>query len=210
VLLYLGCFAGIDFILYSFIILVSLFFYLLTGNLIDAEKILTTVSLLNNIIHPLNVFPWLYDNIMKSERSFNKFIDFMQKKDITLINYCNEDDITLTNVTLGYTEKSEFRLHKVTFNAKFGEITMLYGNNATGKSLLLKSLVNEALVAKNMDSIFNIPNKKISYISQDLWTFCDTIKENICMGVSKEGYNDLIENCCLKQDFNIISDQTGN
>jgi subfamily B ATP-binding cassette protein MsbA len=184
---------------------------LITGHSIDAEKLFTTISLLNNIIHPLNVLPWLYDNIMRSKRSFDKFINLMKKKEIYPLSKSGGDNcITLNNISLQYNKKSQFTL---TVNdpiiAKVGEITMLYGNNATGKSLLLSSLVNEAIVIKQENSMFNIPSKKISYISQDLWTFNDSIKNNICLGEDSGCYSDIVERCCLRHDLNIISEHTG-
>jgi ABC-type multidrug transport system fused ATPase/permease subunit len=159
----------------------------------------------------LNVFPWLFDNIMRSKRSFDNFLELMNKKELkSLQTNATDDDLILKNITIKYKKKSGFAL-KITENpfiAKRGEITVIYGNNGTGKSLLLTSLINEAHLERNEQAEFNFTNKNIAYVPQELWTFLGTIMENIIIGRELENYDKLIEKCCLSEDLKNISADT--
>ena len=55
--------------------------YILGGNLIDSEKVFTTISLFNMIIHPLNVFPWIYSQVKGSQKSFQRICEFLKIKE---------------------------------------------------------------------------------------------------------------------------------
>jgi ATP-binding cassette, subfamily C (CFTR/MRP), member 10 len=201
----------------------SIFSYIISGNLIDAEKVFTTISLLNMTIHPLNVFPWVFAQLKGSKKSFDNILEFLIKEE--KINYSefklldsSFNIIIPGGVTINYSKNKEelnnlssdilqdkiinqkgFEL-KISKNQplKFerGKLTMIYGPNGCGKSLILKSILNEAdiIYEKQSDDENTVyfkfdnlnENYKISYVPQELWNFNSSLKENITMSLTQD------------------------
>ena len=183
--------------------------YILGGNLIDSEKVFTTISLFNMIIHPLNVFPWIYSQVKGSQKSFQRICEFLTIKEKTVsIQSPNlpggNELIKIKNLKVKYNIESKFSLEIPEFNCNKGDLIIVYGANGSGKTAFIKSLLNENIiesVSKNNKLISN--SSRVAYIPQDLWTFNSSIKDNILMGEESNSdlYSKIINACSLETDL---------
>ena len=90
------------------------------GNIIDSEKVFTTISLFNLTLHPLGNFPWLYSQIKASIKSYGRICDFLSKKEKACPTQpINEEKIFLLMdieyQKIKYSEDSEFNLEVKNF-----------------------------------------------------------------------------------------------
>ena len=82
-----------------------------------------------------------------------------------------------------------------------GELTLIVGPVASGKSTLLKALLGEArMFAGSIE--FTIPSD-IAYCDQDAWLLNRTVKENILAfePYNEEFYNTVVQACQLVEDI---------
>jgi ATP-binding cassette, subfamily C (CFTR/MRP), member 1 len=82
-----------------------------------------------------------------------------------------------------------------------GELTLLVGPVASGKSTLLKAILGEARkVAGSIE--LTIP-EEIAYCDQDAWLLNQSVKENILAfeDFDKDFYDAVVDACQLEEDF---------
>jgi len=127
--------------------------------------------------------------LVSSER-INNFLELPEEKEKNKIeNYNFDQEITFKNIDFAYTDKCV--LNNINFQIKKGEKVAIVGETGSGKTTLIKLLLNlyqpnngEILIGnKNIQDI----NKKtlrdnIGVVLQDSWLFEDTILENINYG----------------------------
>ncbi len=92
-------------------------------------------------------------------------------------------------------------LKNVDFDIMPGELTIIIGPVASGKSTLLKALLGEARMFSGSVE-FTIP-EDIAYCDQDAWLLNRTVKENILAydAYDEELYNTVVRACQLEEDI---------
>jgi ATP-binding cassette subfamily C (CFTR/MRP) protein 1 len=82
-----------------------------------------------------------------------------------------------------------------------GELTIIVGPVASGKTTLLEAIVGEARVFSGSVEL-TVP-EEIAYCGQDAWLLNQSVKENILAfeSYSKNFYDEVIEACQLEEDF---------
>lgn len=159
-----------------------------------------------NILLNLSNVEIKYNNYQKENNSKDIYHEYKisekKKED-------KEKNKTLSDFSLYIDNENKLTIEK-------NQITIIYGNNASGKSLLLKSIIDyiskedkfsETLIInsennKNLnisrDDLNNnhiyFKNDKISYVPQELWTFSASIFENITFSNKKNLANKNSEN----------------
>ncbi|EAR88677.2 ABC transporter C family protein (macronuclear) [Tetrahymena thermophila SB210] len=108
----------------------------------------------------------------------------------------------------------KFELNISELKANKGELVVIIGKIGSGKSALLKAILNE-LSGTNLQSGQGSQNKnnkivlngKRAFVPQNHWLQNKTIKENILFGseYEPERYEECIEACDLKTDFNCFN-----
>lgn len=113
-------------------------------------------------------------------------------------------------------EDHKFELKDISIQFPEGELSVITGPTASGKTALLMALLGEMTtisgkltIPKNMSNIDeNGLMQSISYAAQSPWLRHQSIKDNILFGqpLDEERYNNVIECCALRPDLNILED----
>ncbi len=132
-------------------------------------------------------------NLFKSNNDYNNDISF-------------EKEITLENLNYSYETNSSEILNNISLNISKGQTIGIIGKSGSGKSTIV-DIINGLLEPTKgkicVDGI-NIKNKekswqrRIGYVGQDIFLFDDTIKKNICFGLSTSEIDDKRINYVLK------------
>ena len=167
--------------------------FLMIAGQINPGDLVAFITLLHKVSEPFNGITQTYSNFQRSLRSAN---DLLKLVDEPEENYSVGDDLTLPvenirfkNVSFGY--KAVNVLDNVNFEIKGGSTVALVGPSGGGKSTLIKLLykfyeptmgeisINSApLSSYNVTSIRNA----ISIVSQDIFIFDGTVRENLLLG----------------------------
>ncbi|MCD5000930.1 ABC transporter ATP-binding protein [Enterococcus saccharolyticus] len=126
------------------------------------------------------------------------------------------DTITIKNMSFSIEQQAIFTNFSAVFEK--GKIYALVGKSGTGKSTLFRLLlglfsVDSGEISYNQQSLhdLNIQSvyEKVSYISQDVPIFADTLRENICLGkdVSDEEIEVVLEKCQLLSFYQQLPDK---
>jgi len=128
-----------------------------------------------------------------------------------------EKDIQIKNIFFKYPNRTEHVLKNVNFIIKKNSFIGIGGESGSGKSTLIDIIMGilkpdsgEVLVDNR--SIFNSVDswqKKIGYVSQNIFLSPDTIKKNIALGISESEINDdlindVIKKCSLENFINSL------
>ncbi len=109
--------------------------------------------------------------------------------------------ISYNDVTFGYSSRKEV-IKNINLKIMHGETVGIVGSTGSGKSTLLKLLLRFYDVTEGNILLNDVDIKKyrlkelrgsIAYISQDIYIFPGTIRENICYGCSYANSDDILK-----------------
>ncbi|OJA13396.1 hypothetical protein AZE42_08993 [Rhizopogon vesiculosus] len=113
-------------------------------------------------------------------------------------------------------EDHKFELRDISVRFPEGELSVITGPTASGKTALLMALLGEMTTVSGQLTIPKNTSKidenglmhSISYAAQSPWLRHQSIKENILFGqpYDEERYNDVVECCALRLDLDILED----
>ncbi|KAF8554053.1 hypothetical protein OG21DRAFT_1497299 [Imleria badia] len=113
-------------------------------------------------------------------------------------------------------EDHRFELRDISVRFPDGELTLITGPTASGKSALLLALLGEMtitngklIMSKNTSNVDEHGNMHaISYAAQSPWLRHQSIKDNILFGYpyDEKRYNAVVDCCALRPDLNIFED----
>lgn len=181
------------------------------GN-ITAGTLLLFVNLLNHLLAPINSMPSLIAGIQASKALIKKMADNLSAKGeegVLEIGEKETKDIEIRNLSFAYEEGKEV-LHGINADFKEGRSYALVGGSGSGKSTVLKLLMNSY---DNYGGSIRVSDKEIkdiktgslydtmSLIEQEVFVFNSTIRENITMfkEFAKEKIDDAIEKAGLSE-----------
>ena len=156
----------------------------------------------------------IVDALGKLKQSEKKVNEVSNKK--LQINFFK--NIKIENVSFGYTNKNV--IEGLSLSIDKGQTIGIIGSSGEGKSTLINLilgllkpnrgniLVDDVNIFENLKSWQN----KIGYISQDVYLIDDTIKKNICFGLSdeeidEENFKLTIKNAQLEEFINNLPDK---
>ncbi|UJR31942.1 hypothetical protein I4U23_019415 [Adineta vaga] len=122
--------------------------------------------------------------------------------DLKLENQENDScDVDVQQVSSCWEKNSSFQLQKITFSGRFGDLIMIIGSIASGKSSLLMTLLGETHITQGKIS-FN-KNSHLCYVPQEPWIFSGTIRQNILFGLEYDAqkFNRCIHATALNIDL---------
>lgn len=196
-------------------------------NQLTSSKVFTTLALLGMLIMPLNALPWILNGLIESLvslRRLNRFYRLSEQNPDEDIGWINEHENILfqcNNCSFSYSNSDEqqqqqqqqnFKLRDINVEIVKGKFIGITGRVGSGKSSLIKSMLNE-LNKINDDygsggsSTIRINqccrHRGIGYVSQEPWIQDTTIRKNILFGKTfdMEFYNEIIDACELREDF---------
>ena len=110
-------------------------------------------------------------------------------------------NIKFNKVYFNYPNSDETALKNISLSLQKGKIYALVGKSGSGKTTIMNLLLRFYDATKGNISIdnhnikdFSFKNlrSQIAYVSQDIFLFNDTIRENICYGINRKITNDEI------------------
>jgi ABC-type multidrug transport system fused ATPase/permease subunit len=116
---------------------------------------------------------------------------------------CNKSSISDLEMNTIDSQNS-ITLQKVNMTVNIGELIVIAGETASGKTALLLSVINELAKTRGQISTSN----NIRYLPQTPWVINDTIRNNITMFsyYSEKKFQRSIELCELAKDLQALSD----
>ncbi len=189
------------------------------GNM-TAGQLLSFNALLGYFLEPIknliNLQPMLQTAIVASDRLGEIF-------DLELEKGKNEDkqikpsdlkgDICFQDLDFRYGTRA-LVLNNINLTIKYGEKIAFVGESGSGKTTLVKLLMNLypwekgeiTIKGYNVKDInYDVLREKIAYISQDIFMFSGTIRENLCLGNKNLEMEEIIEACKMAQAHDFIN-----
>ncbi|XP_068230341.1 ATP-binding cassette sub-family C member 4-like isoform X1 [Palaemon carinicauda] len=192
------------------IVFLALLTYVLTGNVLTAEKVFVTTSLINNVRLVMTLF-FPFGIAMGSETliSCQRLQDFLEMEELEDTNRVQKSNlrpklkdcgVTVSGLSAKWSEATEENtLTNVTCSVKAGELLAVIGPVGSGKGSLLHAILGELPAKAGSISV----RGKVAYASQEPWVFSGTVKQNILFGqeFNEKRYNEVIRVCALEQDL---------
>jgi ABC-type multidrug transport system fused ATPase/permease subunit len=202
---------------------------LLTGSLAPSTAFVS-LGVFKALEMTLSVIPELTTDFLDAWVSLKRLQEYLDAPEVTPYR---EDgaDVSFEKATIAWPsdeklEDSErFVLRGLDVTFPKGELSVIYGQTGTGKSLVLSAILGEAellggklyvptapLLETRHDSKANKGNwiipKALAYVAQIPWIENASIKDNILFGLpyDEERYSQTIDGCALRKDFEMLSD----
>lgn len=152
---------------------------------------------------------YLLSGILPSTKRYYEFMDLQEEKDTGKIVEPTFGDLQLENVSFSYIEDKPV-LKNVNIIFLKGSKNALIGRNGSGKSTIINLLTrmyvpDEGKITLDNTDISTIALQEyrslVSVVSQQLYLFNDTIRNNICLykQLSDEQITDACEDCGLRK-----------
>ncbi|WP_293657670.1 peptidase domain-containing ABC transporter [Anaeromicrobium sp.] len=187
---------------------------------LSVGQLLVFNSLMAYFIDPIknliNLQPMMQTAIVASDR-LGEILDLQLEKDIDEDKKINPDSlkgkIEFNNIDFRYGTR-ELVLKNIDFNIEIGEKIALVGESGSGKTTLAKLLMRFYNSEKG-DILINGYNvkdinvdklrEKVAYISQDIFMFSGTIKENLSLGDEDIDFEQMVETCKMASAHDFIN-----
>ncbi|KAL0319052.1 UNVERIFIED_CONTAM: ABC transporter C family member 13 [Sesamum angustifolium] len=192
--------------------------YSLLGHQLDAATVFTCLALFNNLISPLNSFPWVINGLIDaaiSTRRLSKYLS-CHESDIghessSPIFYDEKFDSKETAVSVhdasctwsSYDEMGfELVLEHVNLVVPKGFMVAIIGEVGSGKSSLLNLVLSETRLING--SVYLTGSK--AYVPQVPWIMSGTIRDNILLGkdYDQKRYTEILQACTLDLDISLM------
>ncbi|XP_058004711.1 ABC transporter C family member 13 isoform X3 [Hevea brasiliensis] len=198
--------------------------FTLMGHQLEAATVFTCVALFNNLISPLNSFPWVINGLIDafiSTRRLSRFLccseyrhELEQRAESpsVLKNYqsdiISEDmAVIMHDACCAWSSSDEQQqnlvLNHVTLSVPKGSFIAIIGEVGSGKSSLLSAILGEMwLIHGSVHS-----NGSLAYVPQVPWILSGTVRDNILFGKSYESkrYSDTLKACALDVDISLMA-----
>jgi len=190
------------------------------GNM-TVGQLITFNALLAYFLDPIknliNLQPMMQTAIVASDR-LGEILDLELEKSENEDSKINpstlKGDIEIKNVDFRYGTR-QLVLKNISLHINQGEKIALVGESGSGKTTLVKLLLNfypwekgEILInGYNIKDInLEILREKIAYISQDIFFFSGTIKDNLCLGTEDIDLEEIIEASKMAKAHDFINE----
>ncbi|XP_051169843.1 ATP-binding cassette sub-family C member 10 [Leptopilina boulardi] len=185
--------------------------YVLLGNELDAKTVFTTMALMNMLITPLNMYPWVFIGLTESWVSIKRIQRLLDLPEADIASFYSDPpigvDVMVKNTTFSTRsdlknenspstsrgeeterlvrfedeKKQIFSLSNLEFIAEKGQLIGIMGRVGCGKSLLLDGILGEITKEEGIVAVNNL-EKGFGFVKQIPWIQRGTIRENILFG----------------------------
>ncbi|GMY33956.1 ABC transporter C family member 13, partial [Fagus crenata] len=198
--------------------------FALMGHQLDAATVFTCLALFNNLISPLNSFPWVINGLIDaivSTRRLSRFLScFESKREVeqtadssspVLLNEqsaanFNDMAIVIHDACCAWSCSNEKErnmvLNHVTLDLPKGSFVAIIGEVGSGKSSLLNSILGEMHLLHGLVH----SSGSIAYVPQVPWIMSGTVRDNILFGKNYDPrrYSDTLQACALDVDISLM------
>ncbi|XP_052486869.1 ABC transporter C family member 13 isoform X2 [Gossypium raimondii] len=197
--------------------------FTLMGHQLDAAMVFTCLALFNNLISPLNSFPWVINGLIDafiSSRRLSRFLccseqkPELERKAKFQPSFSNEKYDLVSNdmvvvmhdASCAWSSDNEDQnlvLNHVTLSLPKGLLVAVVGEVGSGKSSLLNSILGEMRLV--FGSIYS--SGSVAYAPQVPWILSGTTRDNILFGknLDSQRYADVLEACALDVDISLMA-----
>lgn len=208
----------------SFVAVLTLYVYVLLGNVLSPVKVFTALGLFNQLRFPLIFYPMVINNLAEGKISLQRLSKFLKAKEV--VDYVNRDPAVnglSEDVAVGITAANfswtapvsgaegsggRGRLSGVDLNIRKGELVAVIGPVGSGKSTLLASLLGE--LHKEAGNVTVIGS--VAYVPQTSWIPNESLRNVILFGkpLEESVYSEVVRVCGLERDLELLEagDQT--
>ncbi|GLT38273.1 hypothetical protein SLA2020_125310 [Shorea laevis] len=199
--------------------------FTLMGNQLDAAMVFTCLALFNNLISPLNSFPWVINGLIDAFISIRRLSRFLHCSEHKVgmqqmpnlpsssndwSDFVSEDiAVVIHDACCAWRRSNEevenLVLNHVTLGLPKGLLVAVIGEVGSGKSSLLNSILGEMqLVHGSIKS-----HGSIAYVPQVPWILSGTIRDNILLGkcLDPNRYSEILKACALDIDISLMVGQ---
>ncbi len=198
--------ASITFWLNLFVLIFILITSTSMTNAIDKSHLLILLWVMGIFLaRPLRQLPWLLTMMFDALTSVNRLYDYYKLKNIESVFQTTTQknkDCVLEIENLNLQINGDKILNHIDLKIKQNEIVGLIGPVGSGKSLLLKSILNESPVSAD-----HLYVASCSYLPQDPFILSATIKDNIALTYDSEASDSLCLKALEKSEFDILQDR---
>ncbi|KAL4281559.1 hypothetical protein GQ457_03G042490 [Hibiscus cannabinus] len=197
--------------------------FTLMGHQLDAAMVFTCLALFNNLISPLNSFPWVINGLIDAFISIRRLSRFLccseQKLEVEqkvkfqqifsnekydLVS--NDMAVVMHDASCTWSSSNEDQnlvLNHVTLSLPKGILVAVVGEVGSGKSSLLNSILGEMRLV--LGSIYS--SGSVAYAPQVPWILSGTIRDNILFGknLDSQRYADTLQACALDVDISFMA-----
>ncbi|KAI1293713.1 ATP-binding cassette sub-family C member 4 [Halotydeus destructor] len=118
-------------------------------------------------------------------------------------------EVAIRNITAKWSEEEmSSTLKRIDVTVRPGELLTIVGGVGSGKSSILMTILGEIPITSGKVGV----KGRVSYASQEPWTFAGTIKDNILFGseFDEEKFKTVVHVCALERDMKLFpyGDQT--
>ena len=195
---------------------------LVLKGLITIGEVTEFIIYVNMLTWPVTSVGWVTEVIQRASASQARINEFLSEKDFTIfrINDHNQlkeiafnNNMMIKKISYTYPENDLLAINKISCSIKKSSTVAFVGSVGSGKSTILK-LLTGILVPSSGDLFFDeissrnvnwsVFRKEIAYVSQDVFLFSDSIRNNILFGHRNILDRDLffiIDQLCLKSEI---------
>ena len=173
----------------------------------------SSVTYVNNLVWPMLEIGWVLNELAQSRASAKKISTILEQHDEI---YCNNKYKSTSNMDLCYEDVSYKNIiNNVSFTLKSGKSLGIMGATGSGKSVLISFLSRFldpdggkiTLGGINIkDLTLSYLRNSISFVSQDVFLFSDTIKNNLTKALENSSIDDINSACQISMAMKFIKD----
>ena len=200
---------------------------LVSRNVISVGEVAEFIIYVNMLTWPATSIGWVTEVIQRAAASQTRINEFLYNKDYSIFYTKSEDQIksefnfntiNFNNLSFKYIDSDILALNNINFSVKKNTITAIVGHVGSGKTTVLKILAG--IISPNRGDLlfdelshtkFNWFNfrDQIAYVSQDVFLFSNSIKNNILFGTDDAKDAEMINiarDLCLLDEINSFND----
>ncbi|KAJ6388092.1 hypothetical protein OIU77_026625 [Salix suchowensis] len=178
--------------------------FALMGHQLDAATVFTCLALFNNLISPLNSFPWVINGLIDafiSTRRLSRFLCCSEYKHVLKQKTeCEDMAVIVDDASCAWSSSEEKQpnlvLNHVNLCLPKGSLVAIIGEVGSGKSSLLSAILGEMMLIHG--SVHS--SGSVAYVPQVPWIMSGTIRDNILFGKNYDSrrYSDTIQGLCIR------------
>lgn len=178
----------------------------INNKFLNIADLMTALEILDNIRGPIINLPDRIREIINAYVSMNRVAAYLkistEKKSNITRKKDNDYSINIVDSKIG-TNKENILMSIDELKLKKNESTIVIGETGSGKSCLIKSLIDRLIILNKKE--FNIDGK-ISYASQTPFIVNATVRDNILFysKFNEERYRQVIKHCELERDIELL------